>query len=186
MMLSDIIIAFWFFIPAGLANVAPIFAAKVPWLSKFTAPIDGGRNFRGQRLFGANKTWRGLVAGIITATIAFWFQQLVVAHVSWLHTLMSHVDYAHLPTLILGPVFAVGALGGDMVESFFKRRLKIPSGHSWFPLDQVDYIIGGAIVVAPFVVLSIWQYIWLIVVWLIIHLISAYIGWLLGLKDRPI
>ena len=185
-MLKDIFVAFWFFLPAGAANVAPIFAAKIPLLQRFSAPIDNSRSFKGIRLLGANKTWRGLCAGIIAATIAFWLQQLLVGGFHWLGDLTAQIDYAHLPTLIVGSLFALGALGGDAIESFFKRQQGIPPGHSWFPFDQTDYIIGGAIATAPFVVLSIWQYAWLFGIWLLIHLIASYSGWLMGLKDKPI
>lgn len=140
----------------------------------------------GQRLFGAHKTWRGFVVGIIAATVALWIQQLLIGALPWLAQLTTQINYAHLPTLILGALFAIGALAGDAIESFFKRRRGIPPGHSWFPFDQIDYIVGGAIATLPFVMLSIWQYVWLVVLWLGVHLLSTYVGWKLGLKDKPI
>jgi CDP-2,3-bis-(O-geranylgeranyl)-sn-glycerol synthase len=35
-----------------------------------------------------------------------------------------------------------GAIFGDLIESFIKRRLKIPSGAPFTPRDQTDYIVG--------------------------------------------
>jgi CDP-diglyceride synthetase len=185
-MFKDLFFALWFFLPAAIANVTPIFVAKAPWFRKFNAPIDCGLTFRRKRLLGSHKTWRGLVTGVIMATVTLGLQQLGVMHISWLHSVTSQVDYTMLPTLALGPLFALGALGGDAIESFFKRQRGVAPGHGWFPFDQIDYIIGGAIATMPFVTLSILQYIWLISLWLVIHLISCYIGWLLGLKERPI
>lgn len=185
--LHDVFIAFWVFLPAGAANVAPIFVAKMPLFKRFSAPIDGGIMYKGQRLLGANKTWRGMVAGIILAIAVLALQQASVATMPWLQSVVSDtVDYGQISVLIVGTLFAIGALGGDAIESFFKRRIGIQSGQSWIPFDQVDYIIGGALAVAPFILLSVWQYIWLLVVWTLIHLVSAYIGWLTGLKDKPI
>jgi CDP-2,3-bis-(O-geranylgeranyl)-sn-glycerol synthase len=169
-----------------LANIAPIPASKISWLKKYDAPMDFGKTYRGKRIFGAHKTWRGLIVGIIVATLVLWLQQLAVEHFAWAASLSGQVDYAQLPTLILGPLFAIGALGGDAVESFFKRRHNIPPGGTWFPWDQLDSVLGTAIVILPYIVLSAWQYAFLIVVMPFLHVISTRIGYLVGLKDRPI
>jgi CDP-2,3-bis-(O-geranylgeranyl)-sn-glycerol synthase len=83
-------------------------------------------------------------------------------------------------------LFAIGALGGDALKSFFKRQFGIAPGGTWFPFDQIDYIIGGSLAVLPFIHLTIGQYIILLVVWTVAVLITTYIGWLLKLKDSPI
>jgi CDP-2,3-bis-(O-geranylgeranyl)-sn-glycerol synthase len=185
-MLDDILFALWFFLPAGVANMIPIPIAKLPGLRRFDAPIDFGATFRGRRVFGAHKTWRGLAAGIVAATLVLWLQQYLVGEVEWIRSMTDQVDYQDLPTLIVGPLFALGALGGDAIESFFKRQRGIAPGRGWFPFDQTDYIIGGAIATMPFVSLSLAQYAWLLVLWLIVHLVSTVIGYLIGLKERPI
>jgi CDP-2,3-bis-(O-geranylgeranyl)-sn-glycerol synthase len=185
-MLQEIFLALWFFLPAGIANMMPIFVAHLPSLKRFDTPIDFGRTYRGKRIFGAHKTWRGLAAGVIFGTLTLWLQQLAVAHLGFLANWTHQVDYDQLPTLIVGPLFAIGALGGDAIESFFKRQRGIAPGRGWFPFDQTDYIIGGAIMTAPFVALSLPQYVWLLVIWLAVHLIASAIGYLIGVKERPI
>lgn len=185
-MLEDIVTAIWFLLPAAVANVVPIFSAAIPGLRRWNAPIDGGRTFRGHELLGSHKTWRGLISGIIAATITLWLQQVAVEHTVWLRELTSNIDYASLPTLLLGPLFAIGALGGDAVESFFKRQRDIKSGHAWVPFDQIDYIIGAVIVTLPFVILTPLQYLWIIAIWFGVHLLASYLGWLVGLKKDPI
>jgi CDP-2,3-bis-(O-geranylgeranyl)-sn-glycerol synthase len=185
-MFKDLFFALWFFCPAAVANVTPIFMAKAPWLHKYNAPIDCGATFRGKRLLGSHKTWRGLISGVIFATLTLWVQQLLVDHSGWIAHMTAQVDYTALPTLVLGPLFALGALGGDAIESFFKRQRGVEPGKGWFPFDQIDYIIGGAIATMPFVTLSLLQYGWLILLWLIIHVIATYVGWLTGLKESPI
>ena len=88
--------------------------------------------------------------------------------------------------LLIGGLLGFGALLGDAIESFFKRQYGVPSGDPWFPLDQIDYIFGGAIMVMPVVVLTPLGYLMLFVVWFGMHLLVAYIAYLLGLKDKPI
>ena len=184
--MEHVLFALWFFLPAGIANVTPIFAAHIPGLRKLSMPLDMGKTYKGKPIFGSHKTWRGIVTGVIFATLTLWLQQLAVENYAWAQSLTSDVDYAHLPVLLLGPLFALGALGGDAIESFFKRQKGVAPGHGWFPFDQIDYIIGGAIATMPFVTLSIWQYAWLVLLWLVVHVISTVIGYFLGLKERPI
>jgi CDP-2,3-bis-(O-geranylgeranyl)-sn-glycerol synthase len=185
-MIDDIVFALWFFLPAGMANMIPIPISKIPALKRFDAPIDFGRTFRGKRIFGAHKTWRGLAVGVIAATLTLWLQQYLVGTFDWFGSFADEVDYASLPTLLMGALFGIGALGGDAIESFFKRQFNIAPGHGWFPFDQTDYIIGGAIATMPFVALSLGQYAWLIVVWLVVHVVSTVIGYYIGMKERPI
>jgi CDP-2,3-bis-(O-geranylgeranyl)-sn-glycerol synthase len=185
-MLQDILFALWFLLPAAAANAIPIFAAAIPFLKKYDAPIDGGKTWRGHALLGPHKTWRGIISGIIIATFVLWIQQLLAANFSWTELVTGHVDYATLPTLILGPLFAIGALGGDAIESFFKRQRNIQSGGSWVPFDQLDYIIGSVLVSLFFVILTPMQYVWIFIVWFLTHLLASYIGYLLGLKKAPI
>ena len=168
------------------ANIAPIPAAKMPWLKKYDAPLDFGKTYRGKRVFGAHKTWRGLVAGIILGTFVFWLQQLAVDNYAWAANLTSQVDYLALPTLVMGILFTIGALGGDAIESFFKRQHGIPPGGGWFPWDQLDSVIGTAIVILPFIVLSWWQYIVIAAMMPAVHVIFTYLGYWVGLKERPI
>jgi CDP-2,3-bis-(O-geranylgeranyl)-sn-glycerol synthase len=183
---KELLFAIWFFMPAGFANAAPIFSAKIPGLRQLNAPMDFGKTYRGQRIFGSHKTWRGLISGVIMATVVLAVQQYLVRNYAWAANLTSDVDYASLPLFVLGPLFALGALGGDAIESFFKRQHHVPPGQGWFPFDQLDYIIGGALVTAPFVHLSVREYVLLILFWLAAHIISSYVGYLLKLKERPI
>ncbi len=68
----------WFFLPALLANLAPVMANHVPWLARFSTPIDGGRTLRHLRVLGDNKTYRGLLMGVLfgslTALIQYFYQ----------------------------------------------------------------------------------------------------------------
>jgi len=185
-MIHNIIFLLWLASPSILANIAPILAARVPILEPYDQPLDFGKTFRGKRVFGSHKTWRGLAAGIVTATFLFWLQQLAVEHYAWAANFTRQIDYAHLPTLILGPLFAIGALGGDAIESFFKRQHGIPPGGGWFPWDQVDSVLGTILVVLPFIVLTAWQYVLIVAMMPVLHIVFTYVGHLVGLREDPI
>lgn len=183
---KDLFFALWFFLPAAIANMMPIFAAHWKSIDKYDFPMDFHKTFRGQRIFGAHKTMRGLAIGVISATVVLGLQQLLVKYIPFVADVTSQVDYTRLHIFVLGPLFGLGALLGDAIESFFKRQIGIKPGDGWFPFDQTDYIIGGAIATMPFVQLSDWQYVWLIFIWLVIHVIATIVGYNLGLKDKPI
>lgn len=167
---------FWFFLPAGIANMSPVLAARLPLLRHWNTPLDLGHSWRGARLFGDNKTWRGLIFGTVTAII------------------VGLIQYRGLGVLPASNFFIIGAAGamglgallGDALESFFKRRRGIRSGDSWLPFDQLDYITGGIVLVWPFVRLSFEQIIMLFVLYFFLHVIASYIGFLLGFKRKPI
>lgn len=185
-MLDSIAIALWVFLPAGAANMAPVFAAKISWLRPYSMPLDAGRKLGGYRILGKNKTWRGLLAGIIVATIIFGLQQVIMLQSPEFLKFLHPLQYASLPTLLVGPLFGLGALLGDALKSFFKRRIHIPPGKSWFPFDQIDYIVGSMVAISPFIRLSLLEYLVALVLWLGLHLVSVYVGWLLKIRRQPI
>src|SRR4051794_12406391 len=108
-MLHTILFVIWFILPIAFANMAPIFAAALPGLRRWDLPMDGDRKFRNRQVFGPHKTWRGLVSGIIIATLVLWLQQFLVRHLDWAASLSQEISYTTLPTLLLGPAFGLGA-----------------------------------------------------------------------------
>lgn len=181
-----ILFALWFFAPAGIANSSPVFANKIPLLKRLGMPIDGGKTYRGNRIFGDHKTVRGFIVGIICGFIVAIIQMFLYNNSSWIVDISNSVDYSKPIVLLMGAALGFGALAGDAVKSFFKRQSGVESGKSWFPFDQIDYIIGGLLMSLPFVTLALSEYFAILFVWFLIHPIATFIGWLIGLKDSPI
>lgn len=184
-MISDALFVLWFFLPAGIANVAPIFAAKLPFLRTFSFPLDFYATFRGKRILGDHKTVRGLLSGILIGILTVYLQIYLYEQVPFVRSFVS-IDYSSINPVLFGLLSSVGALGGDALKSFFKRQLEIPPGKSWFPFDQVDYVIGGMIVTSFYIRLTLLQYLLLFILWSLIHPLASFIGYLLKLRDRPI
>lgn len=169
------LMAVLFFLPAGIANAAPVFANKIPIIKNWRTPMDFGLSWRGKRLLGNNKTWRGVVTGTVIAGLAALLLSPVVNNNNGLTVVLG-----------LGLLMGFGALFGDAVESFIKRQRGVPAGHSWFPFDQTDYIIGGLLFISPFADLSLRTLGLIFVTFFVLHLVVAYAGYLAGLKDKPI
>ena len=174
-MIARLFEALIFFLPAGIANMTPIFANKVPVLNRWETPVDFHKSFRGKRIFGDHKTWRGIVTGTVCGTLLGWP----------LLALLGPSDDIYF--ILLAPLaMSFGALAGDAIKSFFKRQVGVASGKSWFPFDQTDYIIGGLLLVLPFHAVSLSLAGIIFVEYFALHLISTYIGFKLGLKDSAI
>ncbi|HSX23730.1 MAG TPA: CDP-archaeol synthase [Candidatus Saccharimonadales bacterium] len=173
--MNDYLAAILFFLPAGIANISPVFANRLPGLKRWETPMDFGVHWHGKRLFGPNKRLRGLAFGTLMAGLT----AVVVAHLYPNVVVSKH-------TFLIGCGLGFGALMGDAIESFFKRRRGIAAGDSWFPFDQIDYIIGGLLLVYPSVHLPLWALATILLVYFGLHLLVAYCGFLLGLKHKPI
>jgi CDP-2,3-bis-(O-geranylgeranyl)-sn-glycerol synthase len=174
-----IIQAIWLFLPAGVANMAPILFRKIPLLNY---PIDFKLRFRNKPLFGKNKTWRGLIVGIITATIFTLIQTLLYKFIpSW-----YLFEYTYTNFYIIGILLGAGALVGDFVESFFKRQLNIKPGKSWPVFDQLDWIFGAIIFLLFYQPLNTWIIIAAIIIYGLLHPLTNIIGYLLKFKKNII
>lgn len=183
--INNLFFAFLFFMPAGVANLVPPLVVKVPFIKKFNQPLDFGKSHNGVRIFGAHKTFRGLFAGMIFATLAVGLQ--IIAYSNWDYFReISLIDYSTINPIILGSLFGAGALVGDAVESFFKRRIGVEPGKAWFPFDQIDYIIGAILFTLVYVQLPWYLYIYILILYFGLHLLFSYLGYLLKFKDDPI
>jgi CDP-2,3-bis-(O-geranylgeranyl)-sn-glycerol synthase len=143
MTLHDILCVLYFFVPAYLANTSPVLVRG--WFPALATPIDGGRSWRGRRILGDHKTWRGLLAGVVVGTLAFEAQILLYRAGIWLD--LALVDYSIVGPLP-GALLGLGTGVGDAAKSFFKRQLGIAPGTSWIGPDQLDFMVGAYAFVA--------------------------------------
>ena len=119
----------YFMLPAYCANMAPPF---VRFWRGWNPPIS-------RRWLGDHKTVVGFLAGVCAGVLATGMQRLLDAPIAL-------VDYRRW--LVLGLLFGGGAMLGDALKSFAKRRLRITPGARWIPFDQLDFVLGALILVA--------------------------------------
>jgi CDP-2,3-bis-(O-geranylgeranyl)-sn-glycerol synthase len=177
--------ALWFLAPAGTSIIGPMVAARLPKIEEWDTPVDLGHTWRGKRIFGDHKTWRGLVAGVVFGGLTGLFQMLVAQHANLSFIPPYAPNYNGAGAIWLGMLLGTGAGLGDCLKSLIKRQVGIAPGKHWFPFDQIDYIIGAYLLSAPFVHLIAADYLFGLAIWFGIHLISAYIGYLIHWKDEP-
>jgi len=183
--METIILCAWLFAAAAFANPGPVLANNVPLFKKFSTPLDLGKTFRGKRIFGENKTIRGLVSGVVMGMACGLIQFILASQFDAFADITTLVDYTSPLVIFYTGVIGAGAIAGDAIESFFKRQLDIHPGENWIPFDQTDFILGSILVSFFFFVLSPAQYLIIVAVALFLHPIYNVISWLLGLQEKP-
>lgn len=168
-------------LPAAFANMIPVFFRKINFLNY---PLDFKLKFFGNRLFGNNKTFRGLIFGILGSEIIVLLQSFLYKYELFFN--ISLVNYNLVNILGFGFLVGFGVLFGDLVSSFVKRRFSFKSGEHFFVLDQINGGLGFGF----FIVLSYFKswglFLWVILVWFFGHLVIKYLGYLFGMYKEKI
>lgn len=169
--------ALWIMLPAYLPNsAAAVFGGGTP--------IDLGRTFSdGRRVFGDGKTYRGFFGGVLSGVLVG-LVEILAASAFGLDMLPRH-------TILSVILLATGALLGDLIKSFFKRRLGKERGESWIIADQYDLVIGSLLLVL--LVYPEWLVenitlpilVWIIILTPLLHRVVNIIGYYIGVKEVP-
>jgi len=145
--------------PAYFANAAPLVLGG-------GASLDGGRNLAdGRPIFGPHKTVRGVIAGTVVGTLIGLAESLVDPRLA-----------------TAGFMIALGAVLGDLLGAFVKRRLNVEPGKAFPVLDQLDFILGSVVLGYPFFQVGLISILLVVVVTPPIHLATNYGAYRLGIK----
>jgi CDP-2,3-bis-(O-geranylgeranyl)-sn-glycerol synthase len=166
--------SFWFMLPAYFAAMAPVFARKIDFLN---IPVDFGRKFKGKRIFGPNKTWKGVFFGVLAAVMIAVFQSPVKD---------AEFRLIEADPLLLGLLIGLGAMAGDLAKSFFKRQIGIPAGKPWIPFDQMDYALGAIAFASVIYMPSIPHILTMVLLSSILHFVARLGGFHLGIRKNKI
>ena len=147
----------YMYLPAYLANAAPVILGG-------GGSLDRGRTWLdGRPLLGDHKTVRGTLSGLAIGII---------------------VGLVQLNPL-KGVLLSVGAIGGDIVVSFIKRRVGMKPGALFPVADQMGFIVL-AVALASLVEPPKWERVAAILLATVpIHLLTNVFAWLLRLKSDP-
>ncbi|GAB7018223.1 CDP-2,3-bis-(O-geranylgeranyl)-sn-glycerol synthase [Halostagnicola bangensis] len=177
--LETVAIAFWVMLPAYIPNNAAVLAGG-------GRPIDGGRTWGDRRVLGNGKSWRGTAAGVIAGLALAGILTVAAPDVS------SAIGFdlpEFTPLAALG--LAGGAMLGDILASFAKRRTGRQRGAMFPGVDQLDFVVVSLPLTA--LLAPEWFFDWftlgviLVVVVLtpVLHVTTNMIAYKLGLKNEP-
>ncbi len=168
---------FYFMLPAYFANMAPVIVKKINFIK---IPIDFGKTLDNKPIFGKNKTFRGLVFGVLFAVIIAYIQYIFYQNNIFLD--LALIDYSNW--LLLGFLMGFGAIFGDLIESFVKRRLDYEPGKAFVPWDQTDFVLGALIFVYPIVALSMEKIAIIIILSFILHIMVNHSAYFLKIRNE--
>ncbi len=136
--LNALAAALWLYLPAFVANATPVFVGKFSRLAPYRFPLW-------QAGLGANKSSLGFAAAVVVGTFAGYLQ---AALTPWTDDLWTWLAWSAL--------ISFGAMLGDCVKSYAKRRIGIAPGGPWPVIDGIDYVVGALVFGLPLFVPA-WQ-----------------------------
>lgn len=207
-----LIFSLLFIVPAYISNASMVITGG-------GKPIDGGKNFRdGRRILGDHKTWNGL-KGPLYIGIPISFCIFLLFNVLWVPINELIIDAAaqgqydlynniqifkyyfiggefpiNFLVLIVRIILAsYGAVIGDLIGSFLKRRFDIKSGAPFWIVDQLDFALVALLFVsipgfiAPnlFLLPDIFIIVFLLILTPAVSIIANTVAYFIGLKDVP-
>ncbi|OPY26373.1 MAG: hypothetical protein A4E28_02531 [Methanocella sp. PtaU1.Bin125] len=184
-MLDLIVLAFWLMLPAYIANpAAALFGGGTP--------VDMGRKFiDGKRWLGDGKTYRGLLIGTVCGMLVGIAQIVLAPYIAPHLAGIVNPEQLTTWTTIAAVTMPFGALLGDMIKSFFKRRIGYERGAMLPVADQLDFVAGAWVltyIVAPGWIVSnftLGVILTVIIITPILHVATNVVGFKLGKKDVP-
>jgi hypothetical protein len=147
-----------------VANGAPILLHR--WLGRRGGwPVDGGLQFVDRRpLFGPSKTYRGVLAAVLATGAA-----AIPIGLPWR----------------IGLLIGGCAMLGDLLSSFLKRRLGLPSSAMALGLDQVPESLLPLLAVRGELALAFGQIAALVFIFLALELVLSRILYRLHIRNQP-
>ena len=160
----------YFFLPAYVANMSPVLFRWIPFGDQ---PIN-------EKYLGGHKTRRGLIIGTVMGGVIFILQKYSYTQGFQQWALIDYSDFS----IWFGFLLSFGALLGDAVKSYYKRKGGLKPGERWFPFDQIDFVIGGIIFswfmyVPPIEVVSV-----LLILTPVLHVAINHLGYWVGIQKN--
>lgn len=150
----------------GMVFYSPAYAANAfALIFRGEKQIDFGRLFiDGKPIFGRGKTFKGFFLGLIMGVITG-----------------SILGISLSTSFLVG----FGALLGDLMSAFIKRRLSIKTGDPAPILDQFDFVLGATLLSQAWKYLDPRSILIIMALTPAIHLVSNSLAFLIGVKKVP-
>ncbi|MFX1518027.1 MAG: CDP-2,3-bis-(O-geranylgeranyl)-sn-glycerol synthase [Promethearchaeota archaeon] len=185
-----------FIFPAFAANAAPTVLGKG---KRLNAPIDGGRYWKdNKRILGDGKTIRGFISGVFCGMIScvgiiviasysgYSLEYVTIFKDGIFYWIFYPIDNYIVLSALVGFLLGCGALIGDIIGSFIKRRSGLQRGESYPFMDQLGFLVVALVFVSPVIP---WPLIWLLVlapITLGLHIGLNILSYVVGIQEVPL
>jgi len=163
-----------FILPAYVANATP-----VALRTGSSPPLDMKMKWSDKkRILGKGKTILGFIAGVVAGTLA---GAVIAQFVKFYPSFEMQVTAAFL--------ISVGAMTGDALGSFVKRRLAFTRNKPFYIVDQLSFIAIALLLVYWYgnvpAFLDAAGIVLLIIITIVLHVGTNYFAYKIGLKRVP-
>ncbi len=194
-MLRTILMMYVTLVPVIFAGIFNMAWCKSNLLKTAKKPIDNGKCLSdGKRVFGDNKTWKGLIGYVILNSIfsVLWGFICSISNIENFDFFYIYHTNTILFNILVGFLLGTAYSIFELPNSFLKRRLDITPGKTisgflkifFVFLDQADSIFGCAIVVWLFYDLGITKYLLYVIVGAATHIILNMLLYFVGLRKN--
>ena len=169
----------WKLVLQALWFIAPAYAANgVPPVLKGRMPLDFGKSLGKYRFLGDGKTFEGtiggILAGIAVGSIQIFYQTRLPQDLG-----LVELNFPIVAALSIGAIF------GDIVAAFIKRRLGMERGQPAFLLDQLDFVVGSVVAASLFYRPPTELLITLLVMTPPLHWLTNFLAYKIKIKKTP-
>jgi len=146
------------------------FASATPVLLGGGTPLDFNRKLGGKPIFGNHKTVRGTISGLAAGILVSWIESALFTY-----------------PLMLGVALTAGAVAGDLIGSFIKRRMGHKEGANVILMDQYLFFLVALFVALPYIGFfpSIWGLIVIAILTGVLHRLANILAHKAGIKKVP-
>ena len=161
----------WVLITESIVYILPAYTANaVPVIFGGGKPLDFGKVFKdGRPVLGAHKTFRGFFTGLMLGTLVGFGESFIFKNFN----------------PILGFTLSLGAVIGDVMGAFLKRRLGLEPGALLPVVDQVDFVVGAILFSLPVTTPQLNVILMIFVLTIPMHLLTNLFAFLIHLKEKP-
>jgi CDP-2,3-bis-(O-geranylgeranyl)-sn-glycerol synthase len=179
----------YLFVPMVGGAICHGLSMRYNWLAFLAKPLDFYRTFRGRRVFGDNKTFRGVIVfGLGTALVFAW--QAMILHERPAFRALEIFDYRAAAPWLFGFALGVAAMLSELPNSFIKRQLGVASGAAatgiklpiFYLVDQLDLLVGTWFLLSLVTQVTLARVIISAVIVLVMHQLINIFGYYLGMR----
>lgn len=178
-----------FAIPVTIGGVLHMIAVRIKLLEFLKIPLDLGKTYRGKRIFGDHKTFRGILLMMLFTWVGTAFLEFLSDRFEGINKL-NIFDFDSHSALFYGLILGLAYTLAELPNSFFKRQSGIPEGSAgtWINVlvDQSDSVLACLLVMW---VLTPMSATFFFVGWgfyIFVHLTVNFLLFLAGIRKKPL
>lgn len=194
-MLKTILMMYLTLAPVILSGIANMAWCKSRVLESTRRPVDNGKCLSdGKRLFGENKTWKGVIGYLLFHTLFTVLWGWLCKAASWESLDFFYIRHENTVgfNLLVGVLLGLAYSLFELPNSFLKRRLGVTPGKTmrglgkvfFVFLDQADSIFGCALVVWLFYDLGLPLYLLYVLLGAGTHILVNILLYFAGLRKN--